>query len=161
MLNKLFFCAEEFSFSHSSPFGHSGLLRGCEAIARLSHVGSKTKPPNKLCGGAITKGETCSGGSALAARLRSSAVVIMSIFDANLIQGLIVNYGYTAVFLVMLLESSGIPLPGETILVCASVYAGTQHGLDIRVIIGVAACGAIVGDNIGYWVGRSFGRIYC
>jgi hypothetical protein len=34
MLNKLFFCAEELSFSHSSPFGHSGLLRGCEAIAR-------------------------------------------------------------------------------------------------------------------------------
>ena len=66
-----------------------------------------------------------------AARLRLSAVVIMSIFDANLIQGLIVNYGYAAVFVVVLLESSGIPLPGETILVCASVYAGTQHGLDI------------------------------
>jgi membrane protein DedA with SNARE-associated domain len=94
----------------------------------------------------------------LAARLRLSAVVIMSIFDANLIQGLIADYGYAAVFVVVLLESSGIPLPGETILVCASVYAGTQHGLDIRVIIGVAACGAILGDNIGYWVGRSFGR---
>jgi membrane protein DedA with SNARE-associated domain len=45
-----------------------------------------------------------------------SAVVIMSIFDANLIQGLIVNYGYAAVFVAVLLESSGIPLPGETIL---------------------------------------------
>jgi membrane protein DedA with SNARE-associated domain len=87
-----------------------------------------------------------------------SAVVIMSIFDANLIQGLIVNYGYAAVFVAVLLESSGIPLPGETILVCASGYAGTQHGLDIRVIIGLAACGAILGDNTGYWVGRSFGR---
>jgi membrane protein DedA with SNARE-associated domain len=94
----------------------------------------------------------------LAARFRLSAVVMMSIFDAHLIQGLIVNYGYAAVFVVVLLESSGIPLPGETILVCASVYAGTQHGLDIRVIIGAAACGAILGDNIGYWVGRSFGR---
>jgi membrane protein DedA with SNARE-associated domain len=94
----------------------------------------------------------------LAARLRLSAVVIMSIFDANLIQGLIVNYGYAAVFVVVLLESSGIPLPGETILVCASVFTGTQDGLDIRVIIGVAACGAILGDTTGYWLGRSFGR---
>jgi membrane protein DedA with SNARE-associated domain len=68
----------------------------------------------------------------LAARLRLSAVVMMSIFDAHPIQGLIVNYGYAAVFVVVLLESSGIPLPGETVLVCASVYAGTQHGLDIR-----------------------------
>jgi membrane protein DedA with SNARE-associated domain len=57
-----------------------------------------------------------------------------------------------------LLESSGIPLLGDTILVCASVCAGTQHGLDIRMIIGAAACGAILGDNTCYWVGRSFGR---
>ena len=65
------------------------------------------------------------------------------IFDANLIQDMIASYGYAAVFVVVLLESSGIPLPGETILVCASVYAGTQHGLDIRVIIGAAASGAL------------------
>jgi membrane protein DedA with SNARE-associated domain len=84
--------------------------------------------------------------------------MIMSIFDANLIQGLIINYGYVAILMAVLLESSGIPLPGETILVCASVYAGTHHGLDLRVIIGVAASGAILGDNIGYWAGRSFGR---
>jgi membrane protein DedA with SNARE-associated domain len=82
----------------------------------------------------------------------------MTFLDANLIQNLIASYGYAAIFFVVLLESSGIPLPGETILVCASVYAGTQHGLDIRVVIGVAACGAILGDNIGYWVGRTFGR---
>jgi membrane protein DedA with SNARE-associated domain len=82
----------------------------------------------------------------------------MTFLDANLIQGLIVNYGYAAVFVVVLLESTGIPLPGETILVCASVYAGTRHGLDIRVIIGVAACGAILGDNVGFWVGRRLGR---
>jgi membrane protein DedA with SNARE-associated domain len=43
-------------------------------------------------------------------------------------------------------------------LVCASVYAGTQHGLDIRVIIGAAASGAILGDNVGFWIGRRFGR---
>ena len=80
------------------------------------------------------------------------------IFDANLIQDMIASYGYAAVFVVVLLESSGIPLPGETILICASVYAGTQHGLDIRVIIGAAASGAILGDNVGFWIGRRFGR---
>src|SRR5665213_1638394 len=82
----------------------------------------------------------------------------MTILDANLIPDLIANYGYAAVFFVVLLESSGIPLPGETILVCASVYAGTQHGLDIRVIIAAAATGAILGDNVGFWIGRRFGR---
>jgi membrane protein DedA with SNARE-associated domain len=82
----------------------------------------------------------------------------MTFFDATLVQALIANYGYAAVFVVVLLESSGIPLPGETILVCASVYAGTRHGLDIRVVIGAAVCGAILGDNVGFWVGRRFGR---
>jgi membrane protein DedA with SNARE-associated domain len=82
----------------------------------------------------------------------------MTILDANLIPDLIASYGYAAVFFVVLLESSGIPLPGETILVCASVYAGSQHGLDIRLIIGAAASGAILGDNVGFWVGRRFGR---
>jgi membrane protein DedA with SNARE-associated domain len=73
----------------------------------------------------------------------------MTFFDANLIQDLIGNYGYAAIFLVVMLESSGVPLPGETILVCASIYAGTQHRLDIRFVIGAAACGAILGDNVG------------
>jgi len=56
-MHKRFFYAEKFSFSHSSPFGHSGLLRSCEAIARLSHVGSRTKHPNNLCGDAIPTGK--------------------------------------------------------------------------------------------------------
>jgi membrane protein DedA with SNARE-associated domain len=62
----------------------------------------------------------------------------MTFLDANLIQDLIASYGYATVFFVVLLESSSIPLPGETILVCASVYAGAHHDLDIRVIIGPA-----------------------
>jgi membrane protein DedA with SNARE-associated domain len=79
-------------------------------------------------------------------------------FDATLVQDLIANYGYAAVFVVVMLESSGIPVPGETVLVCASIYAGSRHGLSIGVIISVAACGAILGDNVGFWVGRGFGR---
>lgn len=49
-------------------------------------------------------------------------------------------------------------MPGETTLVAASVYAGSHHGLDIRWIIATAVGAAILGDNIGYWVGRTLGR---
>src|SRR5262245_11271029 len=51
----------------------------------------------------------------------------------------------------------GLPLPGETVLVIAAVYAGTHADISISGVIAVAATGAIVGDNIGYWLGREFG----
>jgi len=70
----------------------------------------------------------------------------------------LVHYGYGAIFLIVMMESAGIPMPGETILVSAAVYAGTRHTLDIRYVIAAAAGGAIVGDNIGFWVGREFGE---
>jgi membrane protein DedA with SNARE-associated domain len=70
----------------------------------------------------------------------------------------LVHYGYGAIFLLVMMESAGIPMPGETILVSAAVYAGTRHALDIRYVIAAAAGGAIVGDNIGFWVGREFGE---
>jgi membrane protein DedA with SNARE-associated domain len=57
-----------------------------------------------------------------------------------------------------MLESAGIPMPGETILITAAVYAGTKHALDIRWVIAAAAGGAILGDNIGFWAGREFGE---
>ena len=44
---------------------------------------------------------------------------------------LLKDYGYIVVFVVVMLESSGIPLPGETILISASAFAGHQHSLDI------------------------------
>jgi membrane protein DedA with SNARE-associated domain len=59
---------------------------------------------------------------------------------------------------IVMLESAGIPMPGETILVTAAVYAATKHALDIRWVIAAAAGGAILGDNIGFWVGREFGE---
>jgi membrane protein DedA with SNARE-associated domain len=57
-----------------------------------------------------------------------------------------------------MLESAGIPLPGETILILATVTAKTEHTLSIFLIGVLAAAGAIVGDNIGYAVGRKGGR---
>ena len=70
---------------------------------------------------------------------------------------LIATHGYWIVAVVVGLESMGIPLPGETTLVSAAIYAGSTHHLRIVLIIAAAACGAIVGDNIGYWIGRRFG----
>jgi membrane protein DedA with SNARE-associated domain len=66
-------------------------------------------------------------------------------------------HGYWLVAAVITLESMGIPLPGETTLVTAAVYAGTTHHLKIGFVIAAAAIGAIVGDNAGFWVGRRFG----
>jgi membrane-associated protein len=55
------------------------------------------------------------------------------------------------------LESSGIPLPGETALLASAVLA--KHGnLEIEIVIAVAAAAAIIGDNIGYVVSRRYGR---
>ncbi len=76
---------------------------------------------------------------------------------ATYIQPLIVAYGLWAVFLIVMFESAGVPLPGETALVSASIYAGVTGDLRITHIIAVAAAGAIIGDNIGFWVGRTWG----
>ena len=65
--------------------------------------------------------------------------------------------GYPAAALGILIESSGIPFPGELTLVAVAAYAGTGH-LNIVVVIVLAALGAIVGGDIGYLVGLRGGR---
>ncbi len=67
------------------------------------------------------------------------------------------HYGLVVVFLIVAAESSGVPLPGETALIAAAVLASQGH-FSIASVIAVAAVGAIVGDNIGYWLGRELGR---
>ena len=64
------------------------------------------------------------------------------------------SYGYEAVFVLVGLESIGVPIPGETALITAALYAATTHHLNIAIIIAVAAAGAIIGDNIGFALGR-------
>jgi len=66
-------------------------------------------------------------------------------------------YGYWAVLLFVAIESTGIPFPGETMLIIAAIYAGTTHHLAIPFVIAAAAAGAILGDNLGFWVGREGG----
>jgi membrane protein DedA with SNARE-associated domain len=65
--------------------------------------------------------------------------------------------GYPALFLLVMAESSGIPLPGETALTTAAILA-SQGKLQIEFVIATAALAAIVGDNIGYLIARRFGR---
>ena len=69
----------------------------------------------------------------------------------------IAAYGYWAVLAFVAIESTGIPVPGETMLLAAAVYAGATHHLQIPFIIAAAAVGAILGDNLGFWVGREGG----
>ena len=70
---------------------------------------------------------------------------------------LLLDYGLVLLFVLVALESTGVPLPGETALIAASVLA-SQGNYSIVAVIVVAAAGAIVGDNAGYWIGRKGGR---
>jgi membrane protein DedA with SNARE-associated domain len=69
---------------------------------------------------------------------------------------LIATYGLLAIGLIIALESTGLPLPGESVLVLAALYAA-QNGHSITAVVASAALGAILGDNVGYWIGREFG----
>jgi membrane protein DedA with SNARE-associated domain len=71
---------------------------------------------------------------------------------SHLVEGFIASAGYPAVFVLVGAESLGIPLPGETALVRASIYAGTTHRLSPWLIFAVAAADAVIGDNIGFWI---------
>jgi membrane protein DedA with SNARE-associated domain len=65
--------------------------------------------------------------------------------------------GYPLLFLIVMAEASGVPVPGETGLITAGILA-SRHKLQIEPVIALAAAGAIVGDNIGYLIGRKGGR---
>lgn len=73
------------------------------------------------------------------------------------ILSLIGRYGYLIVFFGVMLESIGVPLPGETILIAAGVMVQRGH-LDPGDAVAFGVLGAVVGDQIGYWVGREGGR---
>jgi membrane protein DedA with SNARE-associated domain len=70
---------------------------------------------------------------------------------------LLISYGLVLLFAVVAAESAGVPLPGETALIAASILAAQGH-YSIVSVIAVAASAAIVGDNVGYWIGRTGGR---
>jgi membrane-associated protein len=67
------------------------------------------------------------------------------------------NLGYAALAALIAGETMGIPLPGETALIAAGILASEGH-LSIQLVILIAAGAAIVGDNVGFWIGRKGGR---
>jgi len=73
------------------------------------------------------------------------------------VQDLVQAYGLWALFAVVMLESAGVPMPGETALVVTALYAGSTHRFSVILVVVVAAIAAILGDNIGYLIGRFIG----
>jgi membrane protein DedA with SNARE-associated domain len=72
---------------------------------------------------------------------------------------LLLTYGLWLLFLAVAIESAGVPIPGEAALVTAAYLATPSQGhYKIEWVIVVAAAGAIIGDNVGYWLGREGGR---
>lgn len=80
--------------------------------------------------------------------------MLASLVDIN---HLVEVWGYPILFLLVMAESGGVPLPGETAVIVGGVLA-SRGKLQIELVIGFAAIAAIVGDNIGYQIGRKGGR---
>src|SRR6516165_5462988 len=73
------------------------------------------------------------------------------------LNGLITDWGYAGIFLVVILGNIGLPVPEETVLAAAGylVWSGRLHLFPV-LIVGLAS--AVIGDNVGYWLGRRYGR---
>ncbi|MEU0479020.1 DedA family protein [Streptosporangium sp. NPDC006013] len=69
------------------------------------------------------------------------------------------HYGYLAVGTLIFMEDFGIPVPGETILLTAAIYAGAGQ-LHLAAIVPIAVLAAVAGDNLGYLIGRTGGRAF-
>lgn len=76
----------------------------------------------------------------------------MELLSLETLQDLARIYGYWAISLGIMLENAGIPLPGETITLVGGFLAGTGE-LQYWKVLASAAGGAVIGDNLGYWVG--------
>jgi len=81
-------------------------------------------------------------------------VTVGFFLSTHTIDSWVASYGYLIVFVLVLIESIGVPVPGETALIGAALYAGSTHNLEIWGVIAAAAAGAIIGDNIGFSIGR-------
>ena len=87
------------------------------------------------------------------------SVPLATLISLQTLQNALNTFGYLAVAVFIMIESSGIPFPGETMLLLASFSAATiTPQLQIPLVIACAALGAILGDNLGYLAGRTGGR---
>jgi len=80
----------------------------------------------------------------------------VDLLDPAQLTELLVRWGYPLIVLAMLLENMGVPVPGETVTLLGGYAAGNGQ-LDGVLVMAAAAGGAIIGDNIGYWIGRRAG----
>jgi membrane-associated protein len=80
----------------------------------------------------------------------------LDLISVETIQALAQQYGYWAVFLGIMLENLGLPIPGETVTLVGGFLAGNEQ-LNYWGVLGDAAAGAILGGNLGYWIGRTGG----
>ncbi|MFE6685803.1 DedA family protein [Streptomyces sp. NPDC057743] len=67
------------------------------------------------------------------------------------------HWGYWAVGALIFVEDFGVPSPGETTLIAAAVYAGAGH-LNIAAVVAIGIVAAVLGDNVGYLIGRTGGQ---
>jgi membrane-associated protein len=82
----------------------------------------------------------------------------MSHHIIDLLHGAVLHYGYWAVAALLLLESAGLPLPGETVLLLASFLAYSEHELQIGWVIVVGIVATTLGGELGFALGRHGGR---
>lgn len=82
---------------------------------------------------------------------------LAAFFATHTLDHLLSEFGYGAVAAFVTVESLGVPFPGETMVITAALYAGATHRLVVWLVWAAAAAGAIVGDNIGYGIGRGGG----
>ena len=84
----------------------------------------------------------------------TQTLALAAFFATHTLDHLLAQYGYLAVAVFVMIESLGVPFPGETMVIAAALYAGTTHNLAVTLIWVTAAAGAIVGDNIGFAIGH-------
>ena len=80
----------------------------------------------------------------------------LEFFSPEMIEELAKQYGYWAIFIGILLENLGLPIPGETVTIVGGFLAGSNQ-LDYLLVLANAAGGAALGGAIGYWIGRKGG----
>jgi len=82
----------------------------------------------------------------------------MGSFLIQHLRWLFAEFGYWGVFLALLAENAGLPVPGETVLLFASFLAYSEHRLSLPIVIVVGIVACTLGDNLGYVIGRRGGR---